>query len=167
MQIFVRTIDGNIFSLDVEASDIIQNVKGKIRHEEAIEIDKMRLVFDGKQLEDGRTLADYNISNDSGALHLVICQPKGGFIAIIIALCAIGCCFLLTILIPVLLGEKRCIEFDAHNGNLGQLKTIFCVCILLQALPLRSSLYIRPRWQTELPAAAISTSGRFLLQLYS
>ena len=71
MQVFVTTLTGKIITLEVQPTDTIKHVKANIQDREGFPLDKQRLIFSRKELENPLTLSDYNIQKDS-TLHLVM-----------------------------------------------------------------------------------------------
>jgi hypothetical protein len=65
MQVFVITLSNQTLALEVEAGDSVENLKAKIQDKTDIAPDKQFIYFQGKKLEDGKTLSDYNIQRES------------------------------------------------------------------------------------------------------
>ena len=77
MQIFVKTLQGTTITLDVDPNERIDAVKALLQEKQRIPASEQRLIFNGRQLEDNKTLMDYNIQKDS-TIHLVL-RVIGGY----------------------------------------------------------------------------------------
>mmetsp|Transcript_135538 Transcript_135538/g.201555 ORF Transcript_135538/g.201555 Transcript_135538/m.201555 type:complete len:325 (-) Transcript_135538:46-1020(-) len=78
MQLFVKTLTGKTVSIEVEEGESIEDVKAKISEKEGIPPEQQRLIFGGQQLQDAKTLDDYDVGDDA-TLHLVL-RLRGGIL---------------------------------------------------------------------------------------
>ena len=77
MQLFVKTLTGKTVTIEVEEGESIEDVKAKISEKEGIPAEQQRLIFGGQQLQDGKTIDDYDVGDDA-TLHLVLRLRGGG-----------------------------------------------------------------------------------------
>ena len=77
MQIFVKTLTGKTITLDVEPTDTVEVLKAKIENKEEIPSEELRLIFGGKQLEDGDELLSEGVEKES-TIHVVLGLSGGG-----------------------------------------------------------------------------------------
>jgi len=77
MELFVKTLTGKTVSIEIEEGESIEDVKAKIAEKEGIPVEQQRIIFGGQQLQDGKTVDDYNIGDDA-TLHLVLRLRGGG-----------------------------------------------------------------------------------------
>eukprot|EP01033_Poteriospumella_lacustris_P021788 gene21788-16252_t len=76
MKVFVRTLAGKTLALMVDPFADVTVLKGMIRDREGMPVDQLRLIYAGRQLEDGRSLIDQGVHNEA-TLHLVL-RLRGG-----------------------------------------------------------------------------------------